>query len=208
MRIRRLFGNKKAEVPDFISDVFSFFLYLVFFMMFFILFMLSFGGCDKIESQSQRILTTWSDRASDEQFMLNYLRTNLTVDGRDTTYAELIAESCLSGSYEKLIESTQAFMDRGIDLMLQSELLIRCEPDKNHKVSIYRTEAAAGCKFDLVCPSSTEDKVIKIPLPSKEGEVSYARLEMERCEFKRALVFRLSDAQRQELEADLERCVK
>lgn len=181
MRKQKLFRNRRAEIPDFISDIFSFFLYLLFFLMFFILFSLSFGGCNKISSQSQEIQAEWNLKAADSQLLHNYLRTNLSFDGRQMTYAELIAESCIDDNYEAVKEKTAELMAGGVEKAALIRLSVKCDPESKNFIELYKFKPDPKCSYDLVCASSSDTASMEIPFPYKEGEVGYAALRLESC---------------------------
>ncbi len=178
-----IFKNRKAEVPDFISDIFSFFLYLMFFMMFFILFSLSFGGCDKLEPKSLAIISEASGSASDSQLLLNYLRTDVDVGGRQMTYSELLGESCVNGNFEQAIIETRSLIEGGITQASIFQLSLKCDPANKAEILIYKFEPEPLCPYDLVCTSSDEDPSISIALPYSAGQPGYAELRIEGCAF-------------------------
>jgi len=204
----RLFRNRKAEVPDFISDIFSFFLYLLFFMMFFIIFSLSFGGCSKFTPQSQTIIGDWDAKTLDGQFLLNYLRTNFSLDSRQTDFAGLISDSCLNGNYESLREKTKELMNLGINKLTLNQLSLRCNPKKTASVEIYKTELTDSCPYHLSC-SSKADLELEIPLSPTASGASYAIVGLKECKFLTPEPGRpMGDAEKALIQKNIERCVK
>lgn len=167
-------------MPDFMSDIFSFLMYLTGFLAFTILFMMSFGGCDKFESQSQTILATWNAGIAEEQFLLNYLRTDITIDGRETNFAELIAESCLNDNYETIKEETKKFMGSGVERAVQVKLSVNCNPEKSKVVDFYEYKAPDGCYYIQEC-SSAADSGINIPLGHDGEDFRYAMVKQTSC---------------------------
>lgn len=159
----RIFRNKRAEIPDFVSDIFSFFLYLTGFLAFTILFMMSFGGCDELESQSQNIMAEFSTGVAEEQFLLNYLRTNLSIDGRQTNYAELISESCTSNTFGLIKEKTKEMMKVGVESVAQVKLSVKCGQEDNGIVELYRITPPESCPYQYICDYTHEIK-FNIPI--------------------------------------------
>jgi hypothetical protein len=208
MAKQRLFGNRKAEVPDFISDIFSFFLYMMFFMMFFIIFTLSFGGCNKFTPQSQAIVSEWDAKTLDGQFLLNYLRTNLSVDSRQTDFARLISDSCLNDNYEVLREKTKELMSLGVNKLTLNQLSLRCNPEKAASVEIYKTQLTDSCPYHLSC-SSKADLELETPLPPTASGASYAIVGLKECRFLTPEPSRpIGPAEREIIQKNIERCVK
>jgi hypothetical protein len=179
----KLQSNKRGAMPDFISDVFSFFLYLLFFVCFLILFALTLGGCEGIEPPSGAIISAGEYQAGEAMLLQNYLSTPVIVDGRSLTFAELAAESCLNNNYEKLISETAAFMKTGPNKLGVHTYALWCDPaDSRHRdeTEFFKSKLAADCRYDLKC---TDDIIWSenISLPFSGSKPKFAKIVIKGC---------------------------
>jgi hypothetical protein len=205
----RLIRSKRGEVPDFVSDVFSFFLYILFFVLFFLLFSVSFSGCDKFETKNSKIIGEWSYKLGDEMLLQNYLRTTVVTDSGTKTFSELIAESCALGRFDGLIAETKALMKTGLDSLTSNTFELLCDPASKTGVEIYRTEISTSCPYRLHC---TDELVstIGIPLFYSGSGANHAMLVTKKCEFlvPDSSAKQLTEREKQRMELDISRCVK
>jgi hypothetical protein len=201
--------NKRGEVPDFVSDIFSFFLYLIFFLLFFLLFSVSFSGCGKFETKTSKIVGDWSYRTGDEMLLQNYLRTPIQPDSTSGTFSGLIAEACAAGKYDTLIAETKAFMELGPNSLTRNSFELFCDPASAKGVEIYRTETSATCPYRLYC-SGEAVNTIDVALFYSGSGADYARLTTKKCQFllPTSSGRSFSETEITKMNNDLSRCVK
>jgi hypothetical protein len=209
----KLIKNKRGEVPDFVSDVFSFFLYLLFFLLFFLLFSISFSGCDKFETKNSQIIGDWNYKLGDGALLQNYLRTPIEPDTPSATFSEMIAESCAAGKFDSLISETKDFMGMGVNSLTRNTFEVFCDPASRNGVEIYRTELSTSCPYRLHCTDEIVTSIdIPLPYPASAGSAGpgYARLVTKKCQFllPTSSGRPLSEREIAKMNIDLSRCVK
>ena len=157
----KLAKNKRGFITDFIGDFYAFLAFILILILFFILFSLTISGCEGPGIKAS-IVSEASNELNEEMMMLNYLRTNVDVNGKQMSIAELIAYSDLNNDYNDLEEETIDFLE---DIDEQISGISRCShviiSILQKEVMFIKTDA---CLDDFLHYDLTKVSNVTIPL--------------------------------------------
>jgi hypothetical protein len=161
--------KKKGFLSDQVADYFALLMYVLVLILYFVLFTLSMKGCNGV-GQEVSIVGSWNKQLTEEGLLLNYLRTDVEVDGREMNIAELIADSYQRDDYTELTDiTTELFEEIDQEVFGESKCAFICIVANHRHVKTIRTPGCFDARWYEYCKTT----VATIPLHySNPGETA------------------------------------
>jgi len=149
----RLAKNKRGFSTDFIADFFSFLSFILILILFFVIFSstVKISGCQGPGIRVSMVGEA-NNELNEEMMLLNYLRTNVSVNNEQMSIAELIAYSYLDNNYDELEEKTKEIFGQ-IDNQIYTtdKCSAVCIDVGNSRVKEIKTEGCEGAIIEQYC---------------------------------------------------------
>ncbi len=94
--------NKRGFYTDYLADFIALGIYVIIFLLFFIIFSMHFRGCGNQYSREYELVSDFDSSIKQNQNLLNFLRTEVEIEGEIVLIAKLIADSVENDNYDEL----------------------------------------------------------------------------------------------------------
>ena len=155
--------NKKGLVTDFGGDFLAFLFFIISALAFFLLFSVTLTGCNK-RGAEVNIASTGLNRIGEEQMLMNFLRTRVSVGAEYLSFAQLISKTYLENDFKEFEEKTLSFLEKmDQNIYGESRCSVVCIDISANRELIVKTKS---CKTNVAWQCRTAS--IEIPLITKD----------------------------------------